>query len=207
VAIHPAGQFLYAAARRGCLVVFRIDPATGALSHIAGSPFPGFSDPTALALDPLGRYLFQAGPSLARYSEATVSSIRRDETTGAPVPPGTQAAALGARAFGLAVHPSGRFVFVTGGTEYPAFDATLSTFAVDRTTGGLSLAGTPPPTGRRAEAVAVSSSGRFVAVASYLQDFLFLYRVDASTGALTLMPGSPVATGDEPVAVTFVERR
>ena len=73
--IDRSGRFIYVGqsggSSDGSIAVLAIDAATGALSHIPGSPFPNVANGgriAALALSPDRRYLFAGGSALATYS-------------------------------------------------------------------------------------------------------------------------------------------
>ena len=65
---------------RGCTIsVFKIDPATGALSHIGGSPFESDGiNPLASVMDASGKYLI-----VTNINSNNVSVYERDKETGA----------------------------------------------------------------------------------------------------------------------------
>lgn len=44
----------------GNISVFSVDPSTGGLTPVPGSPFQGGAQPTAAAVDPFGKFLFEA---------------------------------------------------------------------------------------------------------------------------------------------------
>jgi 6-phosphogluconolactonase (cycloisomerase 2 family) len=50
--------------------------------------------------------------------------------------------------------------------------------------------------------VTVDPSGRFAYVANEVSDDISGYRIDASSGVLTPLPGSPFAAGSLPISVT-----
>ncbi|HVV48438.1 MAG TPA: beta-propeller fold lactonase family protein, partial [Polyangia bacterium] len=100
------------------------------------------------------------------------------------------------RGGGLALHPSGKFLYVG------SFN--LRGFLVDEETGALTaLPGFPLPGGNSdstALDVAVAPSGRYL----YATDFagsLYGYAIDAATGALTAVPGSPFDGRPDPYSV------
>ena len=65
LAIDPAGKFLYVLGNNS-LCAFTIDPASGALSAVAGSPFSlNGRNAYAIAVDPSGQYLVAASESSA----------------------------------------------------------------------------------------------------------------------------------------------
>jgi 6-phosphogluconolactonase (cycloisomerase 2 family) len=64
----PSGKFLYATSANpglnpGSISAYLVDATTGALSQTAGSPFQDTVQPTAIAVDPLSRYLFVTSQS------------------------------------------------------------------------------------------------------------------------------------------------
>jgi 6-phosphogluconolactonase (cycloisomerase 2 family) len=79
LACDPRGRFVYAANYgSGDVSVYSIDDATGALSEIAGSPFPVGGGPVALTTTSGGGYL-----EVSLSASATVASFALDEITGA----------------------------------------------------------------------------------------------------------------------------
>lgn len=87
IAMHPSGSFLYVADVVGDIYAFSVNSATGGLTLASGSPFGNFSslDPYILAIDPSGKYLYQA--SLGFYPG--MASFQIDGSTGALTPAGT----------------------------------------------------------------------------------------------------------------------
>ena len=86
-ALSPNGKFLYVVnwfANVGApfpgstVTVFSIDPATGGLSEITGSPFATGTGPTSIAFDPTGQFAFVPDELAGSISEFSVNS-----TTGA----------------------------------------------------------------------------------------------------------------------------
>jgi 6-phosphogluconolactonase (cycloisomerase 2 family) len=85
IGIHPSGKFLYAINAYGSTISgFTIDPSSGALSLVPGSPFPcQFSGSITsstfgpIALDPSGAYLY------ALCDDSEISIYRVNQTTGA----------------------------------------------------------------------------------------------------------------------------
>jgi 6-phosphogluconolactonase (cycloisomerase 2 family) len=93
------------------------------------------------------------------------------------------------------VTPSGKFAYVTDGAN------DVSVFAIDATTGALAPAMVGPyVTGQNPEAVAVDPSGTYLFVANANgmstpgESNVAAFAIDASTGVLTPVPGSPFAT-------------
>ncbi|WP_455218331.1 lactonase family protein, partial [Kaarinaea lacus] len=100
----------------------------------------------------------------------------------------------------VAIHPSGRFAYVTNWAGL-----SLSVFAINETSGELSpVDGSPFATGGRPYAVTVHPSGRFVYVTSWDSDAVWGYVIDSSSGRLTPLPDSPFLTyGQSPISIVF----
>ena len=82
----------------------------------------------------------------------------------------------------------------------------VSAYAIDATTGVLSeVAGSPFAAGTSPESVRVDPSGKFAYVTNFgsaiASGNVSAYTIDASTGALSEVAGSPFAAGTQPVSV------
>jgi 6-phosphogluconolactonase (cycloisomerase 2 family) len=175
VAYKPA--FAYAALDYP-MVAYSIDPSSGALNQLE----PTNISASALAVDPLGKFLFTGS---VRSGNASVYTYAINQTSGALSLP-VAAAGLGScgvhRSF--AIEPSGRFVYVVGACG-------LSGFSINRTTRQLSeLPGSPfDAQGAAYDAIAVDPTGRFLALAH--RALVRLFKINAFTGALTYVSSSP----------------
>jgi DNA-binding beta-propeller fold protein YncE len=195
IAVEPKGRFLYVTTLDSAFLTglslhgFAVDAATGALSRLAGSPFV-VSPTTAagtLAIEPSGRFLYHtsAGAGVRGFSIDASGALH--EIAGSPF--GGTGVGGGAMAF----HPGGAFMYNAG--------RDLNGFRVDAQTGALtSLPGSPFATGvgsdPTATPVAVDPRGRYVYVTTAFTappatDTVSAYAIDAATGALTAVPGSP----------------
>lgn len=161
----------------GGVAVFALDPATGAPSPVGGSPFTagsGTSGTLDVAVDPACRFVYAAN----QFS-ASISAYKVDGISGAlSTISGSPFSTAGSAPLAVAVHPSGRFLYV-------ATSSNVLAYAIDSSTGALtSLAAVAAA----AASLAFDPSGRF----AYTDNAS--YSVDAATGALTSI-GSSVATG------------
>jgi 6-phosphogluconolactonase len=86
-AMHPSGRFFYVSnfvsnssgsSGSGSIGGYAVDPATGALTELAGSPFAAGNGPTAVVIEGSGRFLYTSN-----FFSATVSVYSVDATTGA----------------------------------------------------------------------------------------------------------------------------
>jgi uncharacterized repeat protein (TIGR01451 family) len=183
------GDFLYVTNQASSNIsVLAINPATGALTPVAGSPFPvpGSGD-ISVACTPNGQFLLAARSSshdIAVFSRGAGGSLT--QVAGSPF------AAGGSLPVGVKVTPDGRFVIVTllGSNA-------VAVFSIDA--GGVltQVAGSPFPvaeTGLKESpaGVAINCAGSIAYIGFTRADGT---RVDAlsigSTGALTPIAGSP----------------
>jgi len=180
-AVDGSGRFLYVANHSGNSVSgYRIDIATGALAPVPGSPFAAPAAPWAMAADPKGRYLYVAGDALQPY--------RIDPATGTLSPTAPAVATFGK---GVAVDPTGRFVYLAVGI------GGVDAFAIGPT-GALTPAGARVPTGDNPLGIVVDSTGTAVYAANLLSASTSAFSVHSQTGALTPIAGSPFPTGESP---------
>ena len=163
VAVDPSGTFAYVANPgspspfgAGNVSGYTIDPTSGALTPIPGSPFPAGSVPASVAVDPSGRFAYVAN-SFAFVGGNSVSGYTIDSTSGALTPiPGSPFPA-GLVPESVAVDPSGRFAYVANGGRFPR-PGDVSAFTINSTTGTLTpIPGSPFPTGAAPVSVAVTT--------------------------------------------------
>src|SRR6266436_6023989 len=210
--VDPAGRFVYVASgyrgSPGIVSAFTIDANSGALTPVAGSPFPvptdpkssfGQSLPNSVTVDPSGRILY-----VTDSWQADIWAYAIAESTGAlTLFPGSPFPAQDGP-FSITVIPRGKFA-------YSSNTGTVSAFTIARTTGALTpVPGSPFPAGFYSVSVGLSPTGQFVYAASQgsaLNNWagsVSAYAIDQSDGKLTPVPGSPFAAGSlsTSVAVT-----
>ena len=115
-----------------CVSVFSLDPGTGALSEVPGSPFASGDGPGPVAIDPSGKFVFvgnTASNSLSAYTLGSAGALTA--MTGTPI-------ALGsiAQPDSIAVDPADKFVYVSiVPREVSGFTLNSSTGALTAVTG------------------------------------------------------------------------
>ncbi|MCC6198423.1 MAG: beta-propeller fold lactonase family protein [Burkholderiales bacterium] len=183
-AIDPSGTFLYAVSiNNNAVAAFAIDAATGALTRLAGSPYPTAANPSSVAVDPTGRFVYVATSAFKTFA-STISAYAIDAATGALAPLPGSPYAVPDYAYSVAVDPLGRFAYLTTADS-------LQAYAINPATGVLKPVGAPVA---GSGSLAVDPSGRFVYVKSqqYIEPNLFVglraYRVEAN-GSLTAIGG------------------
>jgi 6-phosphogluconolactonase (cycloisomerase 2 family) len=189
IALHPSGRFVFVCHQdvSGRIAAFAIDPTTGALTSVPGSPFYGLSYAEEAVVDPTGRVLYAVGDD----SDGRVRGYSIDPNTGALVSivadhPSGQGPS------GLAVDPTGRFLYVTSGSNF------VYAFSINGTGQVTPIEGSPfPEEGGNHRAPTVDASGRFLYVANFDSDTVSGYGIDPGTGALTPVL-TPIHAGDGP---------
>jgi 6-phosphogluconolactonase (cycloisomerase 2 family) len=224
--ISPGSQFLYVVNEGdGTVSGFFIDPTSGFLSAIAGSPFTVGSAPDALAADVNGKFLYVANSGSNNISAFTINASTGVLTavTGSPF-------AMTGSPLSMAVDPTGSLVYAYyavptayAGTVGPApvsVDSAESDFSIDAGTGALTpVTGTPFPfpnapactfidgsyqNCNEPTAFALAPSGSFLYMASTCWTCLpstagggifGVESIDPSTGAVTPGPLGPFLGG------------
>lgn len=201
IAVDPTGRFLLVTViccgNPGAgVTVFTINPSSGTLSPVTGSPFAlpsGMGSASAVTVDPTGRFAYVCGGSQSGLSGVVAFSV--NSNTGA-LTLVTPAPVLGGVApWDLAVDPEDRFLYMTNN------DATISGYSIDNATGvPTQISRSPFLASGATRGIVVDPSDKFV----YLVDASHTlgYSIDTSTGSLTLLPSSPFASGLDPISLT-----
>jgi 6-phosphogluconolactonase len=167
---------------------FAVNPATGSLTTVPGSPFPAGTDPQAMTL---------SGPTLfvANAGSDNVSAYFIDPETGGLGAPSTIATGKGPTS--IAVHPNYGFVYVAnhgGSNDISAFTTNVSqmpdgSFHLDNMTPVL---GSPFPAHGNPLSLAIGA-GKFLYSANpdATNPSISGFSIDPTTGALSPLSGSP----------------
>ena len=178
----------------GNVSAYNMNPSTGALSLIAGSPFASGAGPFSVAVDPLGRFVYTADADIDAVSGDAINGL-----TGALTPVLGSPFAAGSDSQSVAIDPLGRFAYVVD--RLP--DDTISAYTINSSTGALSpVPGSPYAAGLAPSWLAVDPSGRFVYAAGG-NDTVYAYTINPSNGALTSISGSPFTAGPGPVSIAI----
>jgi len=201
VATDILGKFLFVTNRDANTVsVFSIDNTTGALTAVAGSPFPTGSTPMGLASDPNGSFVYVGDHMSDTVSPFSVDPVRGSLTPVTQLPPPNPGCSSSCHLNPLrvAIHPTARLAFVANvGAN------SLSSFAINH--GVLLPASDPVSTGQHPFGVAPDPSGNFVYVVNKLDDDIAGFSVNTTTGALTPLANSPFPSGgSQPVGIVIV---
>ena len=191
IASDPAGRFLFVGNdNTGLISVFQINATTGALTAAPGSPFSAFNLDFVhvLAVDGTGKFLY-AGQGLAALP---VYAFSIDQNTGALSQ--VVGSPFGLGVAGVRTDFTGKFAVGLTGV---GGDNHLYVFAIDATTGALAPVSNSPfaTTMSTPENLRIHPSSQFVysfgldtnSTVSAIEGF----SIDATTGALTPLAGSP----------------
>jgi 6-phosphogluconolactonase len=199
VAINPQGTFVYVANYYSeNIFAYSINPTSGALAPVYGSPFAAGSNPVGVAVDRKGRFVY-----VTDYYGDRVYAYSINPTSGALTPLARSPFRAGAAPFGIAVDPKGNFAYVTNS----ASDASGNVSAFKIQAGGalIPVPGSPFGGGGSPYGIAVDPKGAFVYVANDASANVFgtvsAYAINATSGALTPVVGSPFVAGTQPVGV------
>lgn len=161
---------------------FKIDPQTGALIRVQGSPivFSQRND-NFLAIDSTGRFLYEPNSNIP---SAGFDIYAIDQSTGAlsKTTALSNAPPVGANS----VVSSKGFLFNDG-------NGLVQSFAINEQNGQLTAIGTPFATGGSGGAIAASSDGKFLYVANQKEGTVAVFSINNS-GMLTPV-GPPFSTG------------
>ncbi len=195
------GKFLYYGSSSGGSVTqvvgaLAVD-STGSLSPVPGSPFLADQTPVLVGAHPSGRFVITEntpGYGVFPFPMSSMSVFVVDpntgalsEATGSPL-----SSAVNADVVGLAIHPSGKFVYASTGVSANG----VLGWGLDQTTGALNnLSGSPALPGATTFGGAFHPSGNFLYVSAGSAGGIYGLRVDPNTGALTSLANSPFLQG------------
>ncbi len=198
-AFSPDGKFLYVVDETtptGSVSGYSINPTTGVLTPIAGSPFAAGNDPDWISFTPNGEYAY-----VANHDDITISEYSVNATTGA-----LTALAGVAQTDG---HPMYLNIDATGSYLYaPAEDDPSNGFVDVYSIGAdgtlTEVTGSPYQVGLGPKYASIDPSGKFAYVPSAGSGGTGIYgfSISASNGELTSL-GAPFASGGEPQFLTI----
>lgn len=211
--VDPSGQFLFVANfDSGSIAVFSINVTSGELTAVTGSPFilapDPFSiiwaptNPFSLTIDPRGRFLYVGNMSYYISAFAINANGALSEITGSPF-------IANSGTLSIAVDPSGQYLYSANYGPLNYGSGGVSAFTINATSGALTQV-TPFFSfsgqffaGTGSNAVTIEPSGRYVYVSNEISNNIAVFGLNAATGALTAVSGSPfAASGTSPHSAT-----
>ena len=213
IAVHPSNHFIYVTtsdddqslplSSNGVTALAL--QSDGSLAPVPGSPYITSGEEFALAIDPSGKYLYTTGVANDSAYTGVIDGYSIDQTTGALTPlPGSPFPIVPAKCqncfpqevfYDMAIDPSGKFLIGPGWEN-----GVIYVYKIDSATGALTnVAGSPFIDGEPCSpgcpgygpiSVTVSANDRFVFVQNELISEVMSYKLDSSSGTLTLEEGN-----------------
>lgn len=205
ITVNPNDRFLYVPnANSHDVSAYSIDHATGALSAVAGSPYSVgepylelFRSPSSVSIDPSGRFAYVVAGGDYGIREAATPAIlipgqiwafSINATTGAWTPISGSPYDVHNNRLPLAFDRQGKFAYASSSASNAYSDipraGTISTFAIDASSGALVQVGEPVVTaGFGQTPVSIHPSGKFAYIAS--DAGMASFSIDPNTGALS----------------------
>lgn len=203
LATDAKGQFLYVLNQgSGSISAFSIDSNRGSLTELPGSPFATVANPVSFVLSQTAGLIY-----VANGQAGTVSgfSVGADGTlTPAPGSP-FAAAGTGTNLVWVAVDPKAGFVYAADSAN-----STIEGFSIQANGALTPISNSPfPLDGKNPAALTIDATGTFMFVgdeqttpfSTVISGSISALRI-ASSGALTIMPESPIANGN--TATTYL---
>ena len=175
-----------------------MDAATGALTPVAGSPFgTGGLSPATVGIDPTGKYLY-----VTNGATDNISAFSLDPVDGGP--DGRCRFALRRRRHGAGLRRRGtRGAFRLRGQR--GLDRLRLRHRRRRPAPSRPFPDSPfPAEGTYPRSIAFEHAGKFAYVVHSYSGTVSAFAIDAATGALAAVAGSPFAAGNGPYSVVTV---
>jgi 6-phosphogluconolactonase (cycloisomerase 2 family) len=198
IAIHPSKEFLYAVNSSSSDISLFTIAASGALTEVPPrTPVtPGGTAPTLLVMDPAGSFLYVGN---AESNNISVFSISSSSSGGALTAVGSPTS-LGMTPLNMQLLPasSGNFLFVTGAGSPGHIEVWSISSA-----GALTLVQWIE-TGNDPQGLVIDSSGPYLYTANSLDDSIWAFSIDSSSGLLTQL-GSPFGEAYTSPVALFID--
>ena len=171
------------------MVAHGFDAKNGAIELSASSELAPGAGPRHFVFHPDGRHAFSINEL-----DSTINALAYDAASGAFALRDTVSAlpemgSVESHCAGIQISPDGRFVYgANRGHD------SIVIYAVDASSGKLSLVGLEPTRGATPRDHVIDPSGRFLLVCNQNADCVVVFRRDAATGKLT-DNGRPIAVG------------
>lgn len=178
---------------------YTINPSTGGLAQIPGSPFVDLSAPSAIAVSSSGFFAYAANSQTNNVTAFRVGTngalLRGESTTATPNP-----ASVGTAPRALAISQDSRFLYVANSGSDSVTVFSIGTAGVLTRIPPTSANPNPVAAGGSAPlALTTSSPGRFLYVANGTSNTVTAFQIETS-GLLTQVP--PAGPGTNPISVS-----
>jgi 6-phosphogluconolactonase (cycloisomerase 2 family) len=196
IASHPNGNFVYVghSGNGGALAMFSVNRTTGELTSI-GTVSNAVSTPTDLLISPNGNFAYALSAS-----NGSISRLRVNSATGAVSVLGFTGVSGASNCEALAQTPGGGILYASCSSSLGTF---VQAYTVDLATGALTLGARTDVSSTGSPAtLAIEASGTVLHVARQVGNTVSTFRIDSSTGGLTLLGSTTTANG--PMAIASV---
>ena len=209
IAISSSGAFLYVTNTNtggglspSSVSTFKIDATTGALTAV-NSPVTTGTTPIGITADPNGKFLY-----LGEHMTESVATFSTNPSTGAltrvgsstPAPPASCNVSCHLAPLRVAIHPNDQFMFVS--------NVGANSVSVFNINNGPAPATSIMATGQHPFGMALDSMGNFLLVANKVDNNISSFAVNATTGGLMPVVGSPFsAGGSAPAGIVIVAKQ
>ena len=180
--------------------------ANGALSPIAGSPFPtsstaGFASSIGLAIDPAGKVLLvgdHMSQAIVPFNIASTGALTPVSALPAPAP--ACSVSCHNNPLRLAVHPNDQFVYAT--------NVQAGTVSIFKMTNGVLSSIADVPTGQHPFGVSFDPAAGFLFVVNKVDNTISGYSVNSATGLLAPLRASPFSGNlNAPTDIVVIARQ
>lgn len=203
LSFEPTGKFAYSISiDDGDIEMYAVNTDTGALSSPTSIATPLSVTPDYLAIAPSGKFLYITGPDslLAGYTIDSTSGAL-SAAIGSPYPDSGDPEEIQS----LALDPGGNFAYLSNcncriGNTFPG---SFWGFRLDGTT-GIATFGAQFSADIYPGRLTFDPSGKFAYAGNAVSNDLSEYLVDASSGALTAVPGSPYSLGAQSLSESVI---
>jgi 6-phosphogluconolactonase (cycloisomerase 2 family) len=182
--------------------IYQVDAVLGALTELSGSPFSTSMALSCLQFEPSGKFGYAVSHSSGTNDLVGYS---RDASTGLLTELPWSPMTVGDSPTSLAIDPIGQYLYFVNMEINTGKPTTIAGYSIDNATGDLTpINGMPLAVSNTTDSVAiVHPSGNFAYVSHGGGNTVDVYAIDRSSGALTWVPGSTVATAINPSSLVF----
>ncbi|HOW83858.1 MAG TPA: beta-propeller fold lactonase family protein, partial [Spirochaetota bacterium] len=178
-------RFAYVVNTSGTVSEYTMNSRTGLMRY--GGYVAAGTLPCAIAVNPAGTFAYvvnKTSGSVSIYEIDGTSGRLTEISSGSPL-------AVGATATGIAMHPSGQYLYVT------AYSPHISRYGIDGESGALTLLGTTTVSAGdpRPSSIAMDKKGKYLYVANDLDNTVAAYSINSSDGSLAAAGEAAAADG------------
>ena len=202
---NSAAQFLYSAPLPGGgPFAAQINQQNGTLTASPNQTGARNVDPVNMAIDPSGSFLYEA----TSFSPGGLWGFAIDRQNGSLTPMANSPFAANQNFYSVAIDPLGKFLYAEGSTQIFAYAIQSGTGELTPVPGSPFAAAAPSnpfnlPVPLPANRVTADQTGKFLYVST--SGGIFAFTIDATSGALTAVAGSPFgAASSLPFAIVVI---